>query len=82
MKNGNIITLDKANLNTVYYIDDIKGLDKKQLYRLYDFGLVKGSKITPIFRSMFNGTVAYQVKGSVLALRIEDTKNITVNTRR
>lgn len=82
MKNSNIITLDKANLNTVYYIDDIKGLDKEQLYRLYDFGLVKGSKITPIFRSMFNGTVAYQVKGSVLALRIEDTKNITVNTRR
>ena len=82
MKNSNIITLDKANLNTVYYIDDIKGLDNKQLYRLYDFGLVKGSKITPIFKSMFNGTVAYLVKGSVLALRIEDAKNITVNIRR
>ena len=82
MKNSNTITLDKANLYTGYYIDDIKDFDKKQLYRLYDFGLVNGSKITPILTSVFNGTVAYLVKGSVLTLRIEDAKNITVNTRR
>lgn len=82
MKNSNIITLDKASLNTAYYIEDVKGFDITQLYRLYDFGLVKGSKITPVLKSMFDGTVAYLVKESVLALRIEDAKNITVNTRR
>ena len=82
MKNSKTITLDNAILNTVYYIDDIKGFEIKQLYRLYDFGLVNGAKIKPVLKSMFIGMVAYIVKGSVLSLRIEDAKNITVSTRR
>lgn len=81
MRNRNTITLDKAQLNTVYTIDDVDLFDKKQLYRLYDFGLVKGSEIKPVFKSMFYGTVAYLIKGSVLSLRVEDAQKITVRFR-
>lgn len=82
MKCNNTITLDKAQIDTNYYIQYIDGFKEEQLHRLYDLGLVKGTKIRPVLKSMFEGAAAYSVKDSVLALRNEDAKNITVSFRR
>lgn len=79
MKNNNLITLDKAKLNSTYYIKNIYGFEEKQLYRLFDFGLVKGCRIIPVLKSVISGTSAYSVKGSVLSLRDEDANNIVVS---
>ncbi len=82
MKNYGFMTLDKAEIGSVYYIRDIYGFEQKQLYRLYDYGIVEGSKIVPLFKSLIKGCVAYSVKDSVLALRNEDAHKITVSLRR
>lgn len=82
MQNDNIITLDKAQLHSSYFVINIDSFDKNQLFRLYDFGIVKGTKIKPVLKSVFKGTSAYLVKGSVLAIRDDDANNITVSLRR
>lgn len=46
--------------------------------RLFDLGIIKGSSITPIFKSPFNDPTAYLVKGTVIALRKEDSSKILV----
>ena len=46
--------------------------------RFLDLGLIKGTTITPIFISPSGDPTAYQVRGSVIAIRKEDSKNITV----
>jgi len=46
--------------------------------RLLDLGLVKNTKITPVFKSPSGDPTAYEVRGSVIALREEDSKNIKI----
>ncbi len=46
--------------------------------RLFDLGIIKDSLITPIFKSPFNDPTAYLVKGTVIALRKEDSSKILV----
>jgi len=46
--------------------------------RMLDLGLVKNTKITPVFKSPSGDPTAYEVRGSVIALREEDSKNIKI----
>lgn len=46
--------------------------------RLLDMGLVKGSKIKPVLISPGKDMVAYFIKGAVIAIRKDDTKDIMV----
>ncbi|MBR1802742.1 MAG: ferrous iron transport protein A [Clostridia bacterium] len=46
--------------------------------RLLDLGLVKNTEITPILRSPSGNPTAYEVRGSVIALREEDSKHIQI----
>ena len=46
--------------------------------RLFDLGIIKDYSITPIFKSPFNDPTAYLVKGTVIALRKEDSSKILV----
>ena len=46
--------------------------------RLLDLGLVKNTKITPLFKSASGDPTAYEIRGSVIALREEDSKLISV----
>lgn len=68
-------TLDKLNLNTIGIVDSIECSDNIK-NRLLDLGIIKGTQIIPIFRSVFNNPTAYKVRGSVLAIRDEDAKSI------
>lgn len=52
-------------------------LDKR---RLYDLGFFEGSSIEPLYESHGGGTVAYLVKGTIIALRKEDAENIIIQT--
>lgn len=47
--------------------------------RLLDLGLCKNTKITPIFRAFSGDPTAYLVRGSVIAIRKDDSKNIFVS---
>lgn len=69
--------LDKINLTnkvTVQHLD-CSGQIRR---RLLDLGICKGTVIIPIFRSMTGDSTAYLVRGSTIALRKKDAKNIHV----
>lgn len=46
--------------------------------RLMDLGIVKDTKITPILKSPSGNPRAYEVRGSVIAIRKEEAKNIRI----
>lgn len=47
-------------------------------HRLLDLGFTPGASITPLFRSPLGDPTAYEVLGSVIALRQEDAMQIEV----
>lgn len=56
------------SINTKYYI-------KK---RLFNLGIIKGTKIKPLYKSPFNDPKTYLINQAVIALRNKDAKNIIV----
>ena len=46
--------------------------------RLLDLGLLPGTEITATIRSPLGSPIAYEIRGSVLALRPEDSSKIAV----
>lgn len=44
--------------------------------RLLDLGVIKNTKIKPVFKSISGNPIAYEIRGSVIAIRNEDAKNI------
>ncbi len=69
--------LDKVNLKNKVIVHslDCSGQIRR---RLLDLGICRGTAITPIFRSITGDSTAYLVRGSTIALRKEDAKNIQV----
>ena len=57
----------------------VEGLARR---RLLDLGLLPGTEVTPVMRSPLGTPMAYDIRGSVLALRPEDTVKITVKPLR
>ncbi len=46
--------------------------------RLLDIGLVRGAKIKKVLASKKESMIAYEIKGTVIAIRKDDTKDIEV----
>ena len=69
------MTLNELNLNDTGFIKELKCSDGVKR-RLLDLGLIEGTKITPIFVSPSGDPTAFEVRGSIIAIRIEDTKLI------
>lgn len=73
----NIITLDKLPINTLGKVCNINcnGTIKR---RLLDLGLIKGTTIKPILKSPLGSPIAYEIRGSVIAIRKCDSNAISV----
>ena len=56
----------------------VEGLTRR---RLLDLGLLPGTEVTAVIRSPLGTPMAYYIRGSVLALRPEDTSKIIVKTK-
>lgn len=73
---------DKYTLNNLPMEQSavISSIDCKEclINRIYDMGILKGTVITPLYRSPFGDPTAYLVKNAVIALRNKDSKYITV----
>lgn len=69
------MTLNELDLNETGYIKDLKCSDEVKR-RLLDLGLIKGTKVTPLFVSPSGDPTAFEVRGSVIAIRVEDTSLI------
>lgn len=46
--------------------------------RILDLGIVQGTNIKPVLRSPLGDPTAYEVRGSIIAIREEDSKLISV----
>lgn len=46
--------------------------------RLLDLGLIEGSNVMPILQSPAGELTAYEIRGTVIAIRAEDARNIIV----
>ena len=72
------MTLDKLDIDKSAIIINLncKG-DLRR--RLLDLGLVKGTNIKAIFKSPIGNPIAYEVRGTTIALRKEDSRLINCN---
>lgn len=48
--------------------------------RLYDLGLIPGTKVECLQKSMFGDPIAFIIRGAVIALRNCDSREIVVET--
>jgi len=73
----NNMTLDKLNIDKCAVILNLncKG-DLRR--RLLDLGLVHGTNIKAVFKNPIGNPIAYEVRGTIIALRKEDSKFINV----
>lgn len=73
----NQCSLDKLPLNKNGYIINLKS-DGTLRRRMLDLGLVKDTLIKPVFVSPSGNPRAYQVRGSIIAIRKKDAKLINI----
>lgn len=73
----NTTTLDKINLNQNYLIEKIL-LNEQSKRRIYDLGIIENTIIKALYKSPFNDPVAYEIRGTIIAIRNKDAKNIIV----
>lgn len=66
--------LKKGEVAKIHSISDSLSIKR----RLLDIGFTKSSEVLCLFKSPFQGPVAYKIKNTVVALREEDAKYIKV----
>lgn len=66
------MTLNELKLNEIGYIKDLRCNDGVKR-RLLDLGLISGTKIVPLFVSPSGDPTAFEIRGSAIAIRVEDT---------
>lgn len=71
-------TLSDLPLNTKGYIKHINCTESTKR-RLLDLGLVKNSCITPILQSPAKDPKAFDIRGTLIAIRKEDTDTILIH---
>lgn len=68
----NEVDLDKeVKIKTINCSPNIKK-------RILDLGIIEGTKIKPVLRSPLGDPTAYEVRGSIISLREEESKKIYV----
>ena len=78
---NNKYSLDKLCMNENGYITNLKSKDNLRR-RMLDLGLVKNTLIKPVFISPSGNPRAYQVRGSIIAIRDCDAKLIEISTKK
>lgn len=74
MKNTSLSELDIDKCATISSLD----CDGDLRRRLLDLGLIKGTNIKAILKSPMGNPIAYEVRGTTIALRKEDSKFIKI----
>ena len=72
-----MLSLNKLPLNHTGIVQKIK-CSKNLERRLLDLGLVSDTPITAIFKSPLGDPTAYEFRGSIIAIRNDEAKQIYV----
>ena len=73
------MNLYELPLNTVGIIDNLYCNDIIKR-RMLDLGLIKGTKITPVFKSPSGDPIAYEIRKTLIAIRKEDSSKIILKS--
>lgn len=71
------MNLSELPLNNIGIINELN-CNGNIRRRLLDLGLVKGTKITPVFKSPSGDPIAFEIRKTLIALRKEDSKLINL----
>lgn len=71
------MNLYELPLNTVGIVNDLN-CNGNIRRRLLDLGVVKGTKITPVFKSPSGDPTAFEIRKTLIALRKEDSSLINL----
>jgi len=71
------VTLDKLPLGYNGKVHELRSYGSERR-RMLDLGLVRNTKICPLFQSPSGDPIAYLIRGTVIALRNEDAKKILI----
>lgn len=73
----NLLSLDKMKIGDIGVVKKIntKGDIKR---RLLDIGLIEGTRVESLMKSPAGDPIAYLIRGAVIAIRSDDTKDIIV----
>ena len=71
------MSLYELPLNTIGIIDTLN-CNGNIRRRLLDLGLIKGTKITPVFKSPSGDPTAFEIRKTLIALRKEDSNLINL----
>ena len=74
----NKIQLNKLPINSTGKVEELN-CDGNLRRRMLDLGIVKGTNIIPVLKSPFGDPIAFEIRGSVVALRKEVSEKISVN---
>ncbi len=69
--------LNELNLKETGEILEIK-CEENVKRRLLDLGMVKGTKISPVLKSPSGDPKAFDIRGTLIAIREDDTKLIEI----
>lgn len=72
-----INTLNNVELEQEVKINKINCLGNVRR-RILDLGMIEGTKIKPVLKSPLGDPTAYEVRGSLISLREEESKNIEI----
>lgn len=75
----NTSSLDQLRISEFGLVKDISP-DSKMRRRLQDIGIIKGTKVQCLQKSLFGDPIAYLIRGAVIAIRKEDAQDILVET--
>ena len=78
--NTKIITLNKLPVNKTGFIYNIKCSENVKR-SLLDLGIVKNTCIKAILKSPSGGLKAFEIRGSLIAIRDEDSSLIQIYTK-
>lgn len=78
MKRGiKILTLDTSKIGKKYVIHSLNCSGDIRR-RFLDLGLVPSTEIVPMFSAPFGDPIAYNVRGTLIAIRQNDSKHINI----
>ena len=77
----NLKTLYELKIGECGIVNNINA-DEKIKRRLQDIGFIKGAEVLCAFKSPFGEPTAYRIKGTTIALRDEQSKNIIIQYKK
>ena len=70
-------SLDKLEIGEIAQVDKLTCIGDMRR-RMLDLGMVKGTPICAILKSPCGDPTAFEIRGTIIALRKEDSQNILI----